>query len=455
MAKITEYPEALSFDEGDVILKDGVNGTKKMTVEKLMENLASPVDATLTQEGKPADAKAAGDAIAGLKSAMAHQYDSASTYVVGQIVLYDNALYRCVSVIDTPEEWTAAHWSQIYVGDELRQLHIQVNTLELLEKGRGFTPEQLQEICADGVAEDYFSVGDIIYIPWTDYVPITPVTYSVPHVVTHFGDVEDENGVVHENAMWLMWIYATPNVVQFDHPEAIVATESVFSSDYHYYIKSGDDYVEQPDVVIGTSIPAGETYYHHVRTGVAGRLRYGSNDWTQSAYRAYLNSDAEKGQWWTAQHDSDVAPNEADTVPGFRKGYETAWNAIFKPIKVVTALNTVCDEGRDAVTYDTFFLPSLEQMYGVPQKDGIEGDVWEYWIEETGLPSRSNGSSSNVNDARKIPTVTDPTGSAVSCRLRSATRATTSAVWSVATAGYLNTYNATNSYRAQPACVIY
>lgn len=62
MAKITEYPEALSFDAGDVILKDGVNGTKKMTVETLNSLLVPEVDPTLSMEGKPADAKAVGDA---------------------------------------------------------------------------------------------------------------------------------------------------------------------------------------------------------------------------------------------------------------------------------------------------------------------------------------------------------------------------------------------------------
>ena len=70
MAKITEYPEAQSFDAGDVILKDGIGGTKKMTVETLKTLIAPEVDTTLTQEGKAADAKKAGDEIRGIKSAI-------------------------------------------------------------------------------------------------------------------------------------------------------------------------------------------------------------------------------------------------------------------------------------------------------------------------------------------------------------------------------------------------
>lgn len=70
MAKITEYPEAQSFDAGDVILKDGTGGTKKMTVETLKTLIAPEVDATLTQEGQAAEAKVVGKNIADLKSAV-------------------------------------------------------------------------------------------------------------------------------------------------------------------------------------------------------------------------------------------------------------------------------------------------------------------------------------------------------------------------------------------------
>lgn len=331
-----------------------------------------------------------------------------------------------------------------------------VDILEALEKGRGFTPEQLQTIAASGHADEYFQIGDIIYIDWTDNTPATPVTYHVPHVVTHFGDVEDENGVTHSNAMWLMWMYATPQTIQFDRPEAIIADEETFQDGYYYYTKNADNSFTEQTVTVGDPIPSGTTYYKHVRTGMAGRLRYGSNDWSQSAYRQWLNSAGGKGEWWTAQHDSDVAPDQATTVPGFLTGYSSDWLAIFKPIKVQTALNTVCDGGVTVATYDKFFLPSLEQMYGSPQASGVEGEYWEYWKNELGLDAPTNGSSSNTNDARKIPSITAPSGAAVSVRLRSATRSLTHNVWNVATAGFLTTYyGASYAYRAQPACVIY
>lgn len=315
-------------------------------------------------------------------------------------------------------------------------------------------PGEIKSICAKGLAPYVFKIGDIIYIPWTDKSEETPVTYNVPTVVTHFGDAVDENGVTHKNAMYLMWMYATPKAVQFDHPEAIAATESTFDEHFHYYTKPGDDYVEQT-VTYGEAIPSGTTYYKHVRSGMAGRLRYGSDDWEESAYRQWLNSGADKNAWWVATHESDVAPNELATLPGFLSGFTEDWLSIFQPVKVQTAKNTVSDGGVTAVTYDRFFLPSLEQMYGSPQASGIEGEYWEYWKNVTGLATPTNGSSSNTNKARMIPTIANPTGAAVYCRLRSAFRSGTNGVWSVFTAGSLYYRLADYGYRSQPACVIY
>lgn len=61
MSKITEYGAATDFDAGDVLLKDGTNGTKKITVENASAALvAMAVDTTMSQAGKAADAAAVG-----------------------------------------------------------------------------------------------------------------------------------------------------------------------------------------------------------------------------------------------------------------------------------------------------------------------------------------------------------------------------------------------------------
>ena len=69
MAKLTEYPAATQFDSGDILIKDGTNGTKKITAENAAADLVSKaVDTTLSQAGKAADAAAVGAEIGNLKS---------------------------------------------------------------------------------------------------------------------------------------------------------------------------------------------------------------------------------------------------------------------------------------------------------------------------------------------------------------------------------------------------
>ncbi len=46
--------------------------------------------------------------------------DTEGAYAVGDYCTYQDAMHRCISPIDTPEEWTAAHWTDATVGEELK-----------------------------------------------------------------------------------------------------------------------------------------------------------------------------------------------------------------------------------------------------------------------------------------------------------------------------------------------
>lgn len=56
---------------------------------------------------------------ANVYSNLVNAYDAASTYAVGDYCFYMGNIYRCTTAITTPEEWTAAHWTQVTIGDEL------------------------------------------------------------------------------------------------------------------------------------------------------------------------------------------------------------------------------------------------------------------------------------------------------------------------------------------------
>lgn len=53
---------------------------------------------------------------------IAKAYDATKTYAVGAYVWYTGALYRCTTAITTAEAWTAAHWTQVALADDVNDL---------------------------------------------------------------------------------------------------------------------------------------------------------------------------------------------------------------------------------------------------------------------------------------------------------------------------------------------
>ncbi|MDD4280295.1 MAG: DUF6273 domain-containing protein [Candidatus Sumerlaeales bacterium] len=100
----------------------------------------------------------------------------------------------------------------------------------------------------------------------------------------------------------------------------------------------------------------------------AQRIRYGSNNWNQSAVRQWLNSAAEANAWWTPQTIFDRPPTYAD-VAGFLNGLDPAFVAVLGETDHITINNTVTDGGgaaetRSYVTRDKIYLPSRTELYG-------------------------------------------------------------------------------------------
>ena len=180
---------------------------------------------------------------------------------------------------------------------------------------------------------------------------------------------------------------------------------------------------------------------------------YGYNRWAFSSMRKFLNSSAAAGAWWASSYAGDRPAQQAATLRGFMAGFDEAFLNIIKPVKVVTALNTVTDTavGSSETTYDTFFLPSLEQEYIVPQASGVEGAYWPYWKERLGLTSPQAQGTAN---AKHIRYGYDAKTTAQYCRLRSAYRGVAFYTWIVYTTGYAYSSTAAYAYRGCPACVI-
>ena len=50
---------------------------------------------------------------------LADEYDSTSTYDLGDYVIYAGVLYKCTTAISTAEDWDSTHWTSCLVTDEM------------------------------------------------------------------------------------------------------------------------------------------------------------------------------------------------------------------------------------------------------------------------------------------------------------------------------------------------
>ena len=177
---------------------------------------------------------------------------------------------------------------------------------------------------------------------------------------------------------------------------------------------------------------------------------YGDDRWWKSAYRQYLNSDLPAKQWWQPQDEWDMKPDQADTVPGFLAGFSDDFKNALTRVKVVTYSNNVTDDGSAVVTYDKIFLPSLEEIYCLPEASG-EGNYWPYWKERTGAKTPQN--PQNTYSLRITRDLAQRTVGR-NVRLRSAYRLHCNDVYYVNASGYVGPWSAVSEIRCAPACKI-
>ena len=216
-------------------------------------------------------------------------------------------------------------------------------------------------------------------------------------------------------------------------------------------VSSGD-----PSTDLGTLKIGAEKFNAEAKLNDLHRVGYGYNRWSMSAMRQWLNSTADKDKWWASKNQFDRPPAELATKAGFMSGFNSDFLATLKPVKVQTALNTVTDDQIVCIpehletTYDTFFLPCLDNMNITPQLAG-EGDVFEYW-------KRASKSAEKLAQYGTYPRMRtfalENHTSPQSVRLRSAGRGFGSITWYVNSSGYVNGNYAYGSFRCTPVCAM-
>lgn len=350
-----------------------------------------------------------------------------------------------------------------------------------------------------GEASKIFNIGDMLSDTWRDTA--AGKDYTFDWHIADFQNVETKLGTT-EPGMVIQAHWLHPFGVQFSHPRAfLVCPDGLAAGTYYFTIerKLGNN-VAAGDVVCFTvknAIPAGgriagcyfapdskksdwriyvysadgktilETatptftangtnlgvQHLNAREGNLNstqEMAYGGGRWKTSAIRQYLNSSAEKGEWWTAQDEWDIAPEQLSEKAGFLSGLPEDMLEAIRLTKVVTYTNTVQDGGKADITWDKVFLPSLEQMYIQPQISG-EGEAWEYWKQVNGTSTKYkpyNMYPELIHHAVENHTIVS------AMRLRSANRGYSHVSWAITSSGKINDSGGAYPNPFSPACVI-
>jgi len=177
------------------------------------------------------------------------------------------------------------------------------------------------------------------------------------------------------------------------------------------------------------------------------RVRYGSNNYKDSAIRQWLNSSAAAGSVWTPQTKWDRPPTWAATADGFMYGMDAEFLSAIGKTHIITARNTVCDGGGYDEMDDYFFLISRSEIYaGNEIASVIEGEPYPYYSDYSDLSAAGMGADSNRIKYRG--------GTAQYWWLRTPSPGNGHNVRDVYPAGSLNNGYASGSYGFAPACNI-
>lgn len=279
------------------------------------------------------------------------------------------------------------------------------------------------------------------------------VEYDDPMICVSVETVKDANGGSHTAAI-MSRKYACLHAIQYSAPQQVEATESTAQAGVSYYGLTGTTVsaanLTKISISAGSALPYGsytKIFKHAVSDDTKNIIVNGYNDYGDSGHRQYLNSDADVGEWFTEKHIGDVAPAQLSTTRGYMAGCSAALLATAKPIMVYTKKNTVTDNGELEETVDTFFIPSISQMYGVG--DVAEGEAFDYWKMVTDFDEPSNA----ANNGRKIFDI-GSNETAKICRLRTAISNLSYGAHYVDTTGAI-TNSAGNAYKCIPTCAIY
>lgn len=179
----------------------------------------------------------------------------------------------------------------------------------------------------------------------------------------------------------------------------------------------------------------------------AQRIMGGSDNWSASAIRQWLNSDKAGGEWWEAKNVFD-RPSANTGANGFLKGFDPAFLDVVGEVTKKTQLSSSDNYGM-ATSAERFFLLSRPEIYAGTERsaDGADGTVYPYYGDGySDLTAPGIGTDSNRIKYRN--------GSATYWWLRTPSYPDGHVVRLVHRVGSLHIIAAYDNYGVAPACVI-
>lgn len=171
------------------------------------------------------------------------------------------------------------------------------------------------------------------------------------------------------------------------------------------------------------------------------RVTYGSNRYSQSAIRQWLNAGGAAASFWTSKSNYDLAPSWHATWTGFMTSLDADFLAAVDLTTRQTELNTVTDGGPgDEDGSAKFFLPSRKEIYGAAENATNKGVQFQAYV----------GSA----DADKIKYDSAALSTARNWWMRSPSASYANNARGVHTSGALYNGSAYNGIGAAAACVI-
>ncbi len=342
---------------------------------------------------------------------------------------------------------------------------------------------QVQTVVRSGLARNFFQIGDQLVCNKGD----KPLVWDI---IGFDHDTPVDTRFKHSLTIQLHDVL--PDTMQYDATEALFYCESELAAGtYHFTLLAGYDTAygggKSYQFTLTKAVPTGgvimfpwsykkqastvlvSTYESRTATtaiesvavteGTGGtaldtlgecnhthRIRYGSNNWKQSAMRQFLNSKGAAGTYWTPQTNFDRPPTWNASTAGFLSDLDGEFLEVVGEVTKRTVLNTVCDGGGYEDLTERFFLISRIEAYAGNENSIEEGTPYEYYSLGSDLSAAGTGDDSNRIKYRS--------GSATYWWLRSPNSGSGGSVGLFYPSGDLRSGYALTSYGVAPACCI-